>query len=151
MDFCSLIEICRKAAENVCLHLKDKGDQSDWITWFHVLPIINLNRLQLADIRKLTFHIFLFSILLNSVTMLASGIVPVRPARALPSVPLPFHWDADVCHLHRQQDHVPVGGEGAAAPCLWCAHRQGPPLQCTTCSQPPIFHLPEVLHPQGVW
>lgn len=51
-----------------------------------------------------------------SVLVFAPGLVPVRPAGTLPALPLPLHRDADVRHLHRQQNHVPVGGEGTAAP-----------------------------------
>lgn len=65
--------------------------------------------------RKLTAHTVYLCI---SVLVFAPGLVPVRPAGALPALPLPLHRDADVRHLHRQQNHVPVGGEGAAAPRL---------------------------------
>lgn len=78
------------------------------------------------------------------------GLVPVRPAGALPPLPFPFHRDPDVRHVYRQQNHVPVGRKGAAAPCVWRPHWQSAPLQRPS-AQPTIVQLPEVFGPQGIW
>lgn len=97
--------------------------------------------------------VFLIKIISNRIFFCVCslpGLVPVGPAGALPPFPFPFHRDPDVRHVYRQQNHVPVGRKGAAAPCVWRPHWQSAPLQRPS-AQPAIVQLPEVFGPQGIW